>query len=96
MKNVFLFVIICFSFSCKKQNEIHQLNEYFKFKVNGQTKAFGPGNALNNGQFECAFLGDTVLFIAVKWGFESVGIYIKANPIADGTYSLDDINQGSY
>jgi hypothetical protein len=94
--SIFIFIYSLTLLSCSKETNSKQLNEYFKLKVNGQSTSFGPGNAFTGGQFECAFLGDTALFIAVKYGFESAGFYIKGNNISDGTYTLDKTNQAWY
>ena len=96
--NNFILIFSLYSltlFSCDKDATPKQLNQYFKLKVNGQKTSFGPGNFLTGGQFECAFLGDTALFIAVKHGFESAGFYLKGN-ISDGTYLLNKTNQAWY
>ncbi len=90
-----LIVFCFFLFGCEREKSPTQLNEYFKYKVDGDKKAWGPGNALTGGQFECG-LGDSALFIAVKFGVESIGFYLKSHDIGDGTYTLDQNYQGFY
>ena len=90
------FLLVLTLVSCDKNITSKQFNPYFKLKVNGQSTSFGPGNAFTGGQFDCSFLGDTALFVAVKLGFESSGFYIKGKNIGDGTYSLDKTNIAWY
>ena len=89
-------VFLLLVFGCVKEKSPKQLNEYFKYKIDGEKKSWGPGNALTGGQFECAFLGDSALFIAVKFGVESIGFYLKSHQISDGAYTLDQNYQGFY
>ncbi len=98
MKNTLLchlFFCLLF-FSCYKDDESGLLQEFMKFKADGEKKSFGPGNALSGGQFACEFLGDSALFIAVKYGVESIAFYIKSQNITTGTFSLNHQYSGFY
>jgi hypothetical protein len=91
-----IFVLCLFLFGCEKEKSPTQLNEYFKCKIDGEKKSWGPPSFIAGGQFECSFLGDSALFIAVKSGVESISFYLKSHQISDGTYTLDQNYKGFY
>ncbi|HZF64574.1 MAG TPA: hypothetical protein VEZ55_08820 [Chitinophagaceae bacterium] len=88
------FVFCLLLLGCEKEQPPTRLHEFFKYTIDGEKKLWGQSNALTGGQFECSFLGDSALFIAVKYGVESIGFYLESHQISNGTYTLDQNNKG--
>jgi hypothetical protein len=69
---------------------------YFSFRVDGKHYSIGPGNALTGGQFDCALLPDTALFIAVQAPGGTGGVLYAKKYTGDGTYPLGAVNKAFF
>ena len=91
-----ILVLTLLVLGCTKKDPIETPRNYFSFRVDGKQYSIGPGNAFTGGQFECALLRDTALFIAVQAPGGTGGVLYVKRYTGDGTYSLGEVNQAFF